>query len=183
MNKKIKLDLHTHPIEALKEKLGIKSVLDIDKEAASAIVRVIKSAGLDGIAVTEDNNFNQGWTVSLEIAEQFKSENLIILPGAEIDYAGLRFLSIYVPDRVRRKIPFFLGKEWFSILAHPGYSSGVDLQKLMEVDFDAVEGTSILGDFPLAAEISVEKIIPIIKASDARRLEDIGSSFMELEIQ
>ncbi len=177
------MDLHTHPIEALKGKMGIKSILDINREVVAAIVEVLKSAGLNGIAITERNNFNHGWIASLQIAEQFKKENLIILPGTEIDYQGEQFLRLYVPDRLRRKIAFFQNREWFSILAHPGYRNPLDFQTFMEVDFNAVEGSSILGDFTSAAVISQRKDIPIIRASDAHRLEDIGSGYIELEIQ
>ena len=183
MNRTLKLDLHTHPIEALKEKMGIKGILDVNKEIASAIIKAVKSAGLNGIAITEHNNFNHGWVASLEIAEQFQKENLIILPGTEVDYQGQQFLSIYVPSRYRRRVPFFLGKEWFLILAHPGFYNPLDFEKLMEVNFDAVEGSSALGDFSSAETISQKKNIAIIRSSGALKLEDIGLNYSELEIK
>lgn len=182
MKKTLKFDLHTHPIEPLKKKMGIQGILDINKEVTSTIVKAIKSAGLNGIAVAEHNNFNHGWVVSLEIAEQFSKENLIILPGTEIDYQGQQFLNIYIPGRFRRRIPFFKGKEWFVVLAHPGYYNALDIKNIMECDIDAVEGSSIHGEFPLAGLISLEKHIPIIKSSDANKLEDFGAHYTELEI-
>lgn len=183
MNRTIKFDFHTHPIEGLKEKMGIRGILEINREVASAIVQAVKSAGLNGIAVTEHNNFNHGWVVSLEIAEQFNRENLIILPGAEIDYGSQQFLSIYVPDRYRRRIPFFKGQEWFVILAHPGYYNSLEVQNFMDFDIDAVEETSIHGDFSLASPISLRNNIPITKSSDAHKLEDIGLHYTELEMR
>jgi len=183
MKKIIKLDLHTHPIEALKEKMGIKGISDIKKEVISNIVGAIQSAGLDGIAITERNNFNPGWVVSLELTEQFRNKDLIILPGTEIDYQGQQLLNVYIPPWCRRRMPFFKNKEWFSILAHPGFNHPIDIQSLMEVGFDAVEGSSVLGEFSLAETISRQKNVPIIKASDARKLEDIGLNYTEFEIE
>jgi hypothetical protein len=182
MNKKIKLDLHTHPIEALKEKMGISGILDINQEVVLTIVKAVKSAGLDGIAITERNNFNQGWVFGLEFTEQFNQEDLLILPGVEMDYRGQQYLSIYIPERCRRKIPLFRGKEWFLILAHPGFYHPLDMRKQIEIDIDAVEGGSIHGDFAFAGTISQQKNIPIIKSSDALKLEDIGRNYTEVEI-
>lgn len=183
MSKTLKLDLHTHPIESLKEKMGIKGILDINSQVASVVVEAVKSAGLSGIAVTEHNNFNHGWVLSLEIEEIFRKENLIILPGSEIDYEGQQFLSIYIPDRYRRRIPFFKGKEWFLILAHPGFYNPLKMEIAMEVDVDAVEGTSIHGQFSLAEAISQRSNIPITRSSDAHQLEDLGLHYTELEIR
>ena len=181
MAKKLKIDLHTHPFEALKEKMGIKSILDIKKEAAAVIVNAVKSAGLDGIAITEHNNFNYGWVAGLEIMDHFGREGLIILPGIELEYQGQQYLSLYIPPYVRRGIPFFKEKEWFTILAHPGYYNPLDLNQVSQPDYDAVEAESLLGRFTPAAEISRRKEIPDIAASNAHRLEDIGLRYMELE--
>jgi hypothetical protein len=181
MVKILKLDLHTHPVEALKEKMGIKGIPDINKDAAAAIVGAIKSAGLDGIAITEHNNFNHGWVAGLEIMDHFQQESLIILPGTEFNYSGQQYLSIYIPPYVRRSIPFFKGKEWFLILAHPGYYNPLDLSKFSGLDYDAVEAESLLGTFDLAETISRERNIPAASASDARRLEDFGFRYTEME--
>jgi histidinol phosphatase-like PHP family hydrolase len=182
MNKKIKLDLHTHPVMALKESMGIEGIRDIKKEVADSIVKAVKNAGLNGIAITEHNNFNHGWVSALEIMDRFQGENLIILPGSEIDYAGQHYLQIYIPDRYRRRIPFFKGKEWFLILAHPGYYHPIDISQIGNIDFDAVEETSLLGEFAQAGSISKEKGISVVRSSDARRLEDIGTFSIEVEV-
>ncbi len=182
MTKTLKLDLHSHPIEALKDTMGIKGIRNINIEVAAALVKAIKSAGLNGIAITEHNNFNHGWVASLEIFDHFRRENLIILPGSEIDYGNQQFLHIYIPDYWRRRIPFFKGKEWFLILAHPGYYNPLDMGQISQIQFDAVEGKSIYGEFPMAGQISQERDIPIITTSDAHKLEDIGLWHMELEM-
>ena len=71
MAKRIKLDLHTHPIEALKDHMGIKGIGDINAEVALAIVKAVKSAGLEGGPITENNNFKHNRGAALEIKEQF----------------------------------------------------------------------------------------------------------------
>ncbi len=181
MAKVLKFDLHTHLIEALKEKMDIRGILDINKEAAAIIVKAIKSSGLNGVAVTEKNNFNFGWVVALQIMDFFKDENLIILPGSEITYAGQHFLSIYIPPYVRRSVPFFQDKDWYLILAHPGFYQPLDPAQLGALRFDAVESVSLLGDFALSASISKDKQIPLIRASDAHSLDGLGFHYTEME--
>ncbi len=181
MSRMLKLDLHTHPIEALRKHRSIKGILDINREVAGSVVTAMKSAGLDGIAVTEHNNFNHGWSLSLMIRENFRQEKLIVLPGSEIDYNGQQFLQIYVPDYARRAIDFFQGKEWFLILAHPGLYNPFDPSQFINLDFDAVEEESLHGNFSSAEAVSREKGIPTIKSSDAHELKDLGFRCMNLE--
>jgi histidinol phosphatase-like PHP family hydrolase len=179
--KTLKIDFHTHPIEALKGKMGIKGVGDINKEVAATIVKAVKEAGLNGIAITEHANFNRSWVTALEILDHFQRENLIILPGEELDYKGQQFLRIYIPEYYRRRIPFFQNKEWFLIFAHPGFYNPLELQQFDGINYDAVEERSIHGDFPPAGQIALAKNIPTIRSSDAHQLEDIGKYYTELE--
>jgi hypothetical protein len=177
----LKIDLHTHPIEALKDQMGIKGILDINKDVAAAIVKAIKSAGLDGIAITEHNNFNFGWVAGLQIMDHFQQENLIILPGSERTFNGQHFLSIYIPPYVRRRASFFQGKEWYLILAHPGFYQPLDMSQVNGLDYDAVEAGSLLGDFVISGEISQIRKVPEVRTSDAHVLSGIGSHFTEME--
>jgi hypothetical protein len=180
MPRNIKIDLHTHPFQTLRERLGIKGIHEINKEAAGMIVSAIKEAGLDGIAITEYNNFNWGWVASLEIWDNFRQENLVILPGSETEAGGQQYLQIYIPEYARKRYPFFKGKEWFVILAHPGYSNGLYPDVLKTAKFDAVEGCSTKGRFDPAYDIAAQRGLEIVQASDAHRLEDLGLYYMEL---
>ena len=182
MAKTLKIDFHTHPIEALKDRMGIKGIGNINREVAAAIVESIKSAGLNGIAITEHGNFNHSWVASLEILDHFQEERLIILPGVEADFEGQQCLQIYVPDYYRRRIPFFKQKEWFLILAHPGLNHPLDNAKLASCNFDAVEEKSLLGEFPMAGQLAQERQIPLTRSSDAHKLEDIGYAYTEVEL-
>lgn len=162
--------------------MGIKGIRDINREVASLIVESVKSAGLNGIAITEHGNFNRSWVASLEVLDYFQKERLIILPGAELDFEGQQCLQIYIPDYYRRRIPFFHQKEWFIILAHPGFYNPLDAGNLPSFSFDAVEERSLHGEFPLANQISLKRKIPLIRGSDAHKLEDIGYAYTEVEL-
>ena len=182
MTRRIRLDLHTHPVEALRETLGIKGIRDINSNVAGSIVQAVKSAGLDGLAITERENFNHGWVACLEILEHFKTEKLICLAGAEIEFQGEYYLQIYIPPYLRGRIPFFQNKEWFVILTHPGYFNTWDSQSSPAL-FDAVEEQSVRGKFDLARDIAARNGVPSIRSSAAHKLEDIGAFWTELEMK
>ena len=179
--KQLKIDFHTHPIEALRSEMNIRGIGDINKKVAERIVRAIKDANLDGIAITEHNNFNHGWVTALQIMDYFPHEKLLILPGEEIEGDNQQFLHIYIPDYVRRRAPIFNDREWFLVLAHPGYYNPYDAEKFKELKFDAVEQKSLHGEFSVSEQIAAERNIPTLQSSDAHRLEDIGLSYSEIE--
>lgn len=180
MPRVLKIDLHTHPIAALKQQMGIQGIRDINKEVAFEIVKSIKAAGLNGIAITEKNNFNHSWVTCLQIREYFQSENLVILPGAELDVNGHQFLQLYIPGIYRRRIPFFKGKEWFYILSPSDVTQPFETAALNHINYDAVEEQSLKGYFTDSLKISKEYNIPLIQASDAYSMKDLGSFYMEL---
>jgi hypothetical protein len=180
MSAKLKIDLHTHPIAALKERMGIKGIADIKQDVAAEVIKAVKAAGLNGIAITEKNNFNHGWVTCLEILDHFPNEKLIFLPGTEIEYKGISYIQLFIPPYLRRRISLFNGKEWFYILANNSQSDISDIKGGEGVKIDAVEGKTLRGDWTAAQEISKNRNIPLIQASGAQTLEDIGKIFMEL---
>jgi histidinol phosphatase-like PHP family hydrolase len=183
MSKVLKIDFHTHPIEGLRDQMGIKGIGNINKEVAKRIVDCIKSAGINGIAITEHGNFIHSWVTCLEILDHFRQERLVILPGTEVDYGTQQFLHIYIPDYYRRRIPFFAGKEWFTIMVHPGHYNPLEVKSGDGIPIDAVEEKSIHGTFPLAEQISKVRSIPVTGSSDAHQLEDIGKFYTEVELK
>ncbi len=183
MPRMIKLDLHTHAVEALKKEFNIRGIRDINEQAAGAIVKAVKAAGLQGIAITERNNFNYGWVTGLQVLDFFKYENVVILPGVEVEYQGLTLLQLYIPDYYRRRIPFFKQQDWFVILAGPGFNSPLDISQLEGLQIDAVEASSLKGQFPAASEISRSLNIPLLDTSDADSLSDLGKAFIEVEFR
>jgi hypothetical protein len=181
MPKVLKIDLHTHPVAALKQQMGIRGIGDITKEVAFEIVKAVKAAGLNGIGITEKNNFNHSWVACLQIREYFRTENLIIIPGSESTLNGHQFLQLYIPPTYRKRMPFFKNKEWYYILANPGTTKPFDNNILNEVSFDAVEEKSLRGYFPDSVEISKQHHAALIQASDTYSLKDLGSFYMELQ--
>jgi hypothetical protein len=181
MPRKFKLDLHTHPIESLKNEMGIKGIHEISEKVAGVIVKAVKEAGLNGIAITETNNFNHGWVSGLQILDCFQKENIVILPGVELENNGQHFLQLYIPDYYRRRIPFFKKQNWFLILAHPGFYQPLEMNQLNGIKLDAVESHSRHGNFTLADQISREKNIPVVRTSDARSLSQIGQDYIEVD--
>jgi hypothetical protein len=182
MLKSFKIDLHTHPISALKEEMGVNGIRDINIQVASRVVKAVKAAGLNGIAITEHNNFNHGWVACLQIFEHFRSENLIIIPGLELDFSGQQILQLYVPPIYRKRIPFFKGKEWFNILVHPGLYNPLETHILDSVSLDAIEERSLKGYFEASYHISKNRNIPLVQASDAHSLQEMGSYYMEFQV-
>jgi hypothetical protein len=179
--RKLKIDLHTHPVEALRDELHIQGIRDINKKVAERIVRAIKAAGLDGIAITEKGSFNHGWVAALQILDYFPHERLFILPGEEVAGGDQQFLHIYVPLFLRRRVPFFMDREWFLILAHPGRHHPYKAESFTDLHFDAVEQKSLQGEFAPAQLISEERKIPCLQSSDAHRLEEIGLHYTEVD--
>jgi hypothetical protein len=181
MARKFKLDLHTHPIESLKTEMGIKGIHEITEKVAGAIVKAVKQAGLNGIAITETNNFNHGWVAGLQILDHFQKENVVVLPGVELEHNQQHFLRLYIPDYYRRRMPFFKQQDWFTILAHPGLYYPLEMSQLEGIQLDAVESHSRHGDFALAEQVSREKNIPAIRTSDARSLNQMGREWVEVD--
>jgi hypothetical protein len=181
MARRFKLDLHTHPIEALKNEMGIKGIHEITEKVAGVIVKAVKKAGLNGIAITETNNFNHGWVAGLQILDFFQKENVVILPGSELEYKGQHFLQLYIPDYYRRRIPYFKGQDWFLILAHPGFYVPLEMDQLEGIKLDGVESRSLLGDFAAAQSIGQKMSIPLIQTSDAHSMNQIGQGWIEMD--
>jgi hypothetical protein len=181
MARKFKLDLHTHPIEALKTEMGIKGIHEITEVVAGTIVKAVKEAGLNGIAITEMQNFNHGWVAGLQILDHFQKENIVILPGVELEYNSQHFVQLYIPDYYRRRMPYFKGQDWFSILVHPGFFHPLEMKQLEGIKLDAVESHSLHGDFAAAESVSRERHIPIIQTSDAHSLKQMGHAYIEID--
>lgn len=180
----LKIDLHTHPLEAL----GISRSEEINDKVARKILKAIKLANLDGIAITEHHNFDLSLCLYSRMRKIFPK--LIILPGAERDHnpTGQQYLEIFIPDYLRGHLPFFKGKEWFRIFAHPGFYNFFDLDDLERLvkdigGLDAVEGRSRHGEFKLAEEIHQRLGIPKTQASDAHKLEDLGFYYIEFDFE
>ncbi|OGO01671.1 MAG: hypothetical protein A2Y72_06870 [Chloroflexi bacterium RBG_13_53_26] len=167
-NGRLKLDLHTHCGEATSL---YTPTLDIVKQ----IVAAAKARGLDGIAITEHYNRAYGYKVK-EIVEKQLHDELLIIPGQEIDKGPLHVVVLYLPD-----------DSTFRFVGHPGYPPVKDLAS--EID-DSIHGLEIRNpthdddiDGELVRRLAKERQLLLLSNSDAHFLSDIGKYYTEIELE
>lgn len=164
----MKLDLHTHCGEATSL---YTPTLDIVKR----IVAAAKARALDGIAITEHYNRAYGYKVK-EIVEQQFHDELLIIPGQEIDKGPLHVVVLYLPDDTT-----------FRFIAHPGYPPVKDLASAID---DAIHGLEVRNpthddeiDADLVRRLAEERQLLLLSNSDAHFLSDIGKYYTEIELE
>lgn len=163
----MKLDLHTHCGEAT-------SLYTPTVAVVRDIVNAVKSRALDGIAVTEHYNRPYGYKVREIVEQQFHNE-ILVIPGQEVDKGRLHVVLLYLP-----------GDLIFRFVAHPGYPPVEDLAA--EVD-DTIHGIEISNpthddeiDHELVRRIAMERDLILLRNSDAHFLSDIGRYYNEISI-
>lgn len=161
MNRKLKIDLHTHCGEALDNQApGTRVVAEI--------IQAVKQRGLDGIAITEHKTFRYGSAVKTVVEAHFPDAGIIIIPGREIEFGyGFHVVELQLPNN-----------GVFKFLAHP--------KKVLE-NLDGICGIEIENGMngvnaAVALEMANKHNLVLLKNSDAHRLEDIGTFYNEIEI-
>ncbi len=164
----MKLDLHTHCGEAT-------SLYTPTLEIVKKIVEAAKARGLDGIAITEHYNRAYGYKVR-DIVEQQLHDEVLIIPGQEIDKGPLHIVVLYLPNDTT-----------FRFVGHPGYPPVKDLAS--EID-DNIHGLEIRNpthddeiDAALVTRIARERGLLLLSNSDAHFLSDIGKYYTEIELE
>ena len=170
MRTKLKLDLHTHVFE---EFLPISPNL-ITLNSVRRIVEKIKSAGLDGIAITEHDNREYGYRVKAMIEQHFKGQTLII-PGREIEEFEIHYVELDLDAD---------GKKTFRFLAHPGYPGNLagpfDRFRGIEIE-NAMHNWHI--DKKRVRELADKHHLIVMSNSDAHYLRDIGKNYTEITLE
>jgi len=162
----LKLDLHTHPFEAL----GFPSP-SIDTVAK--IVRQVKRAGLDGIAITEHEERSYGLEAA-EIAKEYFPE-VIIVPGVEFEVNGIG------PATHRQVVELYLGDRVFRFQVHP-----YDERPEILLTCQGIEVRNYLHkgmDEDLAMQLALKFNLLPLRNSDAHRLEEIGKCYNVLSLE
>lgn len=162
---KLKLDLHTHVLEAMN--LRVPTL-----EAVAKIVSQVKAAGLDGIAVTEHWNKEGGLRVKELVEEHFPNQ-ILIIPGQEIDLYPEEVVELYLPNGAI-----------FRFLAHPGYLGG-------PVSFiDGIQGVEIDNGMhnwhinkQQVREMAEQHGLLLLRNSDAHYMEKVGLYYNEIELE
>ncbi len=162
---KLKLDLHTHCYEAT----GFRPpTLEIVKQ----IIDQIKARGLDGIAITEHWDKYYGLKVK-EIVEQFFNNEVLIIPGQEINIGGRQEeVELYLPNG-----------STFRFLAHPGYpTSSYIIENVQGIEIEnGLHNWHI--DKERVRVLAGEHDLLLLRNSDAHSVERIGQYYNEISLE
>jgi len=162
----LRLDLHTHPFEAM----GFpKPTL----ETVERIVKVIRRKEIDGIAITEHENSEYGFRASEITSKHFK--DVIVIPGREITLPGDG------PTQARQVVEIFLGGNVFRFQAHPlnerkeilRICHGIEVYNSLHREVDTSFAERLAKRYGL---------LPL-RNSDAHILERIGNCFNEVSLE
>ena len=162
MEKKLKLDLHTHCLEAV----GFQ---EPTREVVGKIVEAIQAKCLDGIAITDHARSQFAFGVKAMVETCFGNQALII-PGQEIDLGNMEIVELFLPE-----------ERLFRFIAHPGYpgSFSIDGRRVQGIEVDN-GGHNWNMDTAKITRFAQEHHLLLLKNSDAHYLEDIGRAYNEL---
>jgi histidinol phosphatase-like PHP family hydrolase len=164
MNKKLKLDLHTHVFE---EFLPV-SPNAITIRSVEKLVDQIKKAGLDGIAITEHETKAYGYRVK-EIVETHFNNAVLIIPGREFEGGPIHFVELDLPGN---------SKPTFKFIAHPGYPGEPDTNVS---GFQGIEIENASHNWHIergkVKTLAIKHHLLILSNSDAHYLRDVGRCF------
>jgi hypothetical protein len=168
---KLKLDLHVHVFEQFLP----PSPRLITVSSVSKLVDKIKSAGLDGVAITEHDNKEFGYRVKEIVDTQFGGEVLII-PGREVEKGPIHCVELDVDAD---------GKTTFRFLAHPGYPGKPDDHIIN--GFNGIEIENGLHNWHIdqarVRSIAKKHNLLLLSNSDAHYLRDVGKCYTEIALE
>ena len=151
----MKLDLHTHSLEALRTKPTV--------DAVQQIIEAVKAKGLDGLGITEHWNKDYGFRAKNILEEHFPGE-IVLIPGQEIvtrDHGSV--VELYLE-----------GGETFRFIAHPYLKFSIK-------NYEGIHGIEIDNemhnyhiDKELVEEVAVRENLLLMRNSDAHYLDDLG---------
>jgi PHP family Zn ribbon phosphoesterase len=161
---KLKLDLHTHCCEATCYKAATVEIV-------GRIVAQIKAKGLDGIGVTEHWDKDYGFKVK-EIVEQSFNNEVLIIPGREVEIQGRHEVELYLPNG-----------STFRFLAHPGFP----MNSYIVEDVQGIEIENFMHSWHVDKErvkaLAEEHGLILLRNSDAHSIEHIGQNYNEISLE
>lgn len=160
----MKLDLHTHCQEATR-------FARPDVRVVERIIAAVKEKGLDGIAITDHGNRGYAYQI-MEIVEQSFNNEIIIVPGQELDRVYQHVVELYLPDM-----------SVFRFIAHPGYPTSYWANNI-----DDIHGVEINnGNYPINQEVARDFVdkngLILLSNSDAHTLSNIGLYYNEIDLE
>jgi histidinol phosphatase-like PHP family hydrolase len=140
-------------------------------DIVARIVAAVKSRGLDGIAITEHNNKNYAYKVK-EIVEQYFDNEILIIPGQEVDIGVTQIVELYLPGNVT-----------FRFLAHPYYA-----EDFLRIDgLHGIEIENSLHNWEMNKQkiraIAERYNLLLLANSDAHHLSEIGEYYNEISLE
>lgn len=162
---KLKLDLHTHPLEAMNfEGPSVKTV--------GRLLDAIAAKGLDGIGVTEHFNLKYGLEMKRIADEAFPDSGILLIPGHEIEIEGQEAVELFLPDGYV-----------FRFVAHPGYPR---YTIFVDERFHGIEIENGMHNWhinkPAVKKVAEENNLLLMTDSDAHYLDKIGIYYNEIDL-
>ncbi|MFC1857011.1 PHP domain-containing protein [Thermodesulfobacteriota bacterium] len=164
---KIKIDLHTHCMEATGDPVPKLSTV-------KGILAQIKKQGLDGIALTDHDNKDYGLRVK-EIVDRHFTHEVLIIPGQEISLHRQHVVELYLP-----------GNSVFRFCAHPIFGS--IFEEFIKKEVNNIHGIEIQNGAYYIQEDKVKELaerydLITLENSDAHSIGDIGLHYNEIDLE
>ena len=167
---KVKLDLHTHIWEA-------SGFQPPNLAWAEKVVRQAKAMGIDGIAITEHRDREPAFAYKRIIEQHFPGQ-LLVFPGweTEVRSKGDHFQVYEVGE-------FLLPNgRVFRNYCHPDHPSrNIEVSNVQSIEVDNLLHNWHI-DKPMVRAVANEHGLLLVSVSDAHRLEDIGTSYVEVDL-
>jgi PHP family Zn ribbon phosphoesterase len=141
-----------------------------DARLVRKLIDVVKSRGLDGIAVTEHSDASYGYRIKEIVDREFHSE-IIVIPGEETHRWPHHIVELHLPHGYI-----------FSFVAHPGR-----LLLSYPEALDGIQGVEVQNGNRVVDEKSVrrfaeERGLILLYNSDAHSLADIGRHYNVIDL-
>ncbi len=171
MGNKLKLDLHTHVWEAT-------GFSEPTPQIVERVVKQVKDRGIDGIAITDHRNRNYGFAFKRLLDTHFPNE-IVVIPGWEIEVR----IGPGRNDEYQVAEMFLPNGGVFRSYCHPGYPT----PKIVVDGVQAIEIDNLMHNWHIdkakVQDVAREHGLLMLKVSDAHRLEELGSSYTELDLE
>ena len=168
---RVKLDLHTHIWEA-------PGFQPPNVEWAAKVVQQARDMGIDGIALTEHHHRGYSFAYKQIIEEHFPGQ-LLVFPGLEIEVKppGNHFAEYQVGE-------FLLPNgRVFRNYCHPGYPSrDIEIDNVQSIEIDNKLHNWHIDKAKVRA-LAQEHGLLLTQVSDAHRLADIGTNYVEVDLE
>lgn len=135
------------------------------------IIAQIRAKGLHGIAITDHWDKDYGFRVK-EIVEQSFNNEVLIIPGWEIDIGQRQEVELFLPNGAT-----------FRFLAHPGYPiNSYTIENVQGIEIEnALHNWHI--DKERVRALAEEHDLLLLKNSDAHSIEWIGRCYNEIDLE